>query len=407
MELVFPRPLEPLFHKPKHIRHILIEGGRGGGKSHTVAEFLLIEALRAKKRILCAREIQKSISESVHHLLNEKINIRKYPYTVYANAFRGNNASDFSFCGVRDHTVSSIKSYEGVDIFWGEESQTFTKKSLDIVIPTIRKEGSYFIWTMNRFDDADPILEYMAGRDDVMFIKVNYPENPHCTEEIRKEAELCKKKNYDDYLHIWMGEAVKQGDNSIIRRDYVDQAMKRNVEPEGKVFIGVDVARFGDDTTVIYKRKGLKVIQAKEMQKKDTVVVANEASAMGDLEATYNVDDTGVGGGVSDNLVHKGHMVNMVNNGGVPMDKDKYPNVISEMWFMFADLLESQEIEIPDDRELMQQLTMRRYKFDTKGRRCVESKDDFKKRYGHSPDKADALLLCFYQNVGSIDFMFL
>jgi hypothetical protein len=96
----------------------------------------------------------------------------------------------------------------------------------------------------------------------------------------------------------------------------------------------------------------------------------------------------------------------MINFGGSAKDKDKYPNTISEMWFEFKELIDKEEIQIPDDRELLQQLTSRRYTFDTRGRRIVESKDDFKKRYGKSPDKADALLLCFYNNYSTIGISF-
>ena len=408
MQLVFPKKLEPLFHRPKEIRHILIEGGRGGGKSHTVAEFLLLEGLRRPIRVLCGREIQKSISESVHTLLRDKIDKYAYPYIVTEKSIKSKNGSEFVFVGLKDHTVNSIKSYEGIDIFWGEESQSFSKRSLDILIPTIRGEGSYFIWTMNRFEEADPIFERLIHkkRQDVLHLSIQYFENKKCPQELIDEAEICKQTSPEDYAHIWLGEPLSQSSKAILNRNSVLQAMQRNIEAVGQIEVGVDVARFGDDTTQFYKRKGLKVIGDKSYKGLDTFEVANEADAFSEEAQTIKVDDTGVGGGVSDNLIHKNRPVQMINFGGSAKDKDKYPNTISEMWFEFKELIDKEEIQIPDDRELLQQLTSRRYTFDTRGRRIVESKDDFKKRYGKSPDKADALLLCFYNNYSTIGIAF-
>jgi len=408
MQLVFPKKLEPLFHRPNDIRHILLEGGRGGGKSHTVAEFLLLEGLRRPIRVLCGREIQKSISESVHTLLRDKIDKYAYPYIVTEKSIKSSNGSEFIFVGLKDHTVNSIKSYEGIDIFWGEEAQTFSKRSLDILIPTIRGEGSYFIWTMNRFEEADPIFERLIHkkRKDVMHLSIQYFENKKCPQELIDEAEICKQTSPEDYAHIWLGEPLSQSSKAILNRNSVLQAMQRNIEAVGQIEVGVDVARFGDDTTQFYKRKGLKTIEEKSFKGMDTFDVANEADAFSQDAQTIKVDDTGVGGGVSDNLIHKNRPVQMINFGGSAKDKDKYPNTISEMWFEFRELIEKEEIQLPDDRELLQQLTSRRYTFDTRGRRIVESKDEFKKRYGKSPDKADALLLCFYNNYSTIGISF-
>ncbi len=399
MDLIFPKPLEPIFHKENRKRHNLLEGGRGGAKSHTVADMLLIEGLKQPLRILCGREVQKSISESVHTLLSDKVRDRSYPYRVTQKTITNAIGTEFLFCGLKDHTVNSIKSYEGVNIFWGEEAQAFSKRSLDVLIPTIRKEGSYFVWTMNRFEEADPIYDLLIHkkRKDVLHIKINYTENPHCPQELKDEAEICKESNEDDYIHIWLGEPMAQGDRCILSRVKVKAAMERTIEAEGQIECGIDVARFGADSTMLYRRKGLKVVEEKQLYKADTVEVTNEAIVfMGDECQVTKVDDTGVGGGVSDQLISKGKPVEMINFGGSAKDKDKYPNTISEMWFEFRDMLD--EIEIPNDRELLQQLTSRQYKFDNKGRRMVESKEDFKKRYGKSPDKADALLLCYYNS---------
>ncbi|HKM07895.1 MAG TPA: hypothetical protein VJ869_13015, partial [Sphaerochaeta sp.] len=176
-------------------------------------------------------------------------------------------------------------------------------------------------------------------------------------------------------------------------------AMSRTVEPVGMIQVGCDVARFGDDFTVLYKRKGLKVIDRKRFSKQDTMATAYECWDMAgrDPSVPIVVDDTGVGGGVSDRLRELGAKVIAVNFGGSPSDSDKYTSIADELWFNFP----VDEVDIPDDNELMQQLSSRQYTYDNKGRRKIESKQTYKDRCGHSPDDADSLLLCFFSGTGT------
>ncbi|HCG0247565.1 TPA: phage terminase large subunit, partial [Pseudomonas aeruginosa] len=118
-----------------------MRGGRGGGKSHGVAQVLLDMGARKPLRILCAREIQKSMRDSVHRLLRDyivKLGLTEF-YEVLDTEIRGRNGTLFLFSGLQGHTVDSIKSFEGVDIVWVEEAQGVCKKSWDVLIPTIRK----------------------------------------------------------------------------------------------------------------------------------------------------------------------------------------------------------------------------------------------------------------------------
>jgi hypothetical protein len=108
------------------------------------------------------------------------------------------------------------------------------------------------------------------------------------------------------------------------------------------------------------------------------------------------VDDTGVGGGVTDILRTYGAKVVPINFGSAPTDKDKYVNFADQLWFDFAEKIN--EVSIPDDQKLMEELSGRLYGYDNRSRKKIESKEDFRKRYGRSPDRADALLLCFCTN---------
>ncbi len=136
----FPKKLQCLFQPA---RYKFIRGGRGSGKSWGVARALLIRGAEKPTRILCTREIQKSIKQSVHQLLRDQVAALGLDafYEVLETEIRGKNGTRILFAGLSDMTADSIKSFEGVDIVWIEEAQTITKRSLNILIPTIRRAG--------------------------------------------------------------------------------------------------------------------------------------------------------------------------------------------------------------------------------------------------------------------------
>ena len=136
-----PDKLLPLF-QPK--RYKILHGGRGSGKSWSVARALIALGATKPISVLCARETQKSIQESVHRLLKDQIELLNLQgvYTVQETKIIGNNGTEFTFAGIRQQGVVNLKSYEGTDICWVEEAQVVSKRSWDILIPTIRKPGS-------------------------------------------------------------------------------------------------------------------------------------------------------------------------------------------------------------------------------------------------------------------------
>lgn len=383
-------------------REAVVEGGRFSLKSHTVARIALIRAMQRRYRVLCGREFQNSINESVHQLLADLIEYYQLSMFEVTNASIVNrmNGSDFIFKGVR-HNAQSIKSIEGVDLFWGEESQTFSKESIDIITPTVRKPGSQIIWTMNRLNELDPVYESRIVKQmpGVLHIKANYDvadKYGMLPAEIKAEIEHDKATNPAIYTHKWLGQPMSQLDNAILGRDAVLKAMQRQVDDEGAIEIGADIARMGDDRTVLTKRKGLKLVETKTYTKLRTTEVCDKLEAFAGYDKTVliKVDDTGVGGGVTDEMLKRGYNVMAINFGSKPDDPDKYPNLISEAWFYLASIIDT--IQLDMDSDLLMELSSRLWKMDSKGRRGVESKDDYKKRGYRSPDKADALILCFY-----------
>lgn len=390
------------FKKPARIK--VCYGGRGAGaKSWSIASLLVQRAHREKTLVLCTREIQLSLEESVYRLIMQTVDRLHYPGWTITKEYIGSPVgSKFYFRGLKDmRAAAQIKGYEGVDIAWVEEGATVSMDSLDLLVPTIRKAGSEIWISFNREEEMDPVYERFirTPREDsiVVWLEPGGKDNPWWTAELQKEMDEDYKRDPDQAEHIWGGQPRKQGQKAIMSRAAIRGAMDRDIEAEGAYEIGVDVARFGDDLTVMYKRHGLKVIDKREFAGQDTQRTAMEAWDLAgrDESVHIKVDDTGVGGGVTDRLNELGAHVIPVNNGGSPHDKDMYASVADEMWFDFP----VNEADIPDDPVLMQELAGRQYDYDTKGRRKIEPKKEFKKRIGRSPDRADALLLTFYNAV--------
>lgn len=191
-------------------RYKIVFGGRGSAKSHSFAQALLALGAAQKLRILCAREIQRSIENSVHALLKDyiqKLGLQSF-YQVLETEIIGGNGTQFIFSGLAQHTVDSIKSYEGVDVVWVEEGQTVSKRSWDILIPTIRAPGSEIWVSFNPdLEKDDTYARFVKNRPPrSVVVKMNYTDNPWFPRELEEERAYCERTNPDDYANIWLGE---------------------------------------------------------------------------------------------------------------------------------------------------------------------------------------------------------
>jgi phage terminase large subunit len=296
--------------------------------------------------------------------------------------------------------ADQIKSLESFDLFWIEEAQGVSEHSLDILLPTLRKPGSELWASMNPEEERDPIIARLWN-DDRQSILVDLEpgkiDNPWWTAELQIEMEADFKRDPDLAEHIWNGAPRVQGSRSVMSRKAIRAAMDRELplDTSAEVEIGVDVARFGDDQTVLVKRQGKKVIAFDKYSGMDTQETARRVWDMAnrDENVKIKVDDDGVGGGVTDKLKDLGAYVVPVHNGSPAWDRERFTTCADEQWFN----LPIDEIDIPDDNDLMAELSGRQYQYTNKDQKKIESKADFKKRYGHSPDSADALLLAFYE----------
>ena len=187
-------------------------GGRGGAKSRSFAAALLIIGRTRTIRVLCAREIQNSIRDSVKRLLDDEIARCGFGdfYTSTDQEVRGANGSLFLFAGLRTNPAR-IKSYEGLTHCWIEEAETISQKSLDLLIPTMRTEGSEIWMSFNPDRVNSPVWEiFVLGPPppDSLICKVTWRDNPWFPDVLRKEMEHCKATDPDKYAHVWDGEPV-------------------------------------------------------------------------------------------------------------------------------------------------------------------------------------------------------
>ena len=217
IEAWFPEKLKFLFHPA---RYKVVRGGRGSGKSWGFARALLIMAAQKPLRVLCTREIQKSIQQSVHQLLRDQIEALQLgsQYQVLQTEIRGKNGSQFFFSGLSDQTAESLKSFEGVDIVWCEEAQAISRRSWDILIPTIRKNGSEIWVSFNPQLESDETYRRFVSNPppDCVSIEMNHADNrrfPSVLETERAHAEATMRP--EDYAHIWEGKCKPAVEGAI------------------------------------------------------------------------------------------------------------------------------------------------------------------------------------------------
>ncbi|WP_283149001.1 PBSX family phage terminase large subunit [Silvimonas soli] len=252
INLEFAPKFAPLF-KPK--RYKVFHGGRGGAKSWEIARALVLLASCKKLRILCAREVQNTIKDSVHKLLKDQIeSLGLLPwFTITDTSIKSTTGSEFIFKGLR-YDVQGVKSTEGIDICWVEEAQTVSADSWEVLIPTIRKEGSEIWISFNPKEEVDPTYQrfVLNPPDDSVVVEVNYCDNPWFPEVLRKEMEYCKRVDFDAYEHIWLGKPRKISAAVIFSGRYRVDAFPDDLWIKAeRLFFGADFGFAQDPSTLI------------------------------------------------------------------------------------------------------------------------------------------------------------
>lgn len=252
MRIKFPGKFEPLF-KPSRYKDF--HGGRGSGKSVNVARALVLQAYENKKRILCCREIQNTIRDSVHKLIADQIEIMGLSpwFEVTQSAIRGLNGSEFIFKGLR-FDPQGIKSTEGIDLCWIEEAQTVSENSWSILIPTIRKEGSEIWLTWNPLEETSPTYQRFieSPPPDCISVEVNYYDNPYFPDVLRQEMEWLKQKDFAAYEHVWLGKPLTITDAVIFKGHYTVESFPDDLwKKADRLFYGADFGFANDPSTLV------------------------------------------------------------------------------------------------------------------------------------------------------------
>lgn len=395
----FPKKLRFLFEPH---RYKVAHGGRGGAKSWGFARALLIMAYQKPMRVMCAREFQNSIQESVHRLLSEQIvelGLQAH-YEVLQSAIRGKNGSEFVFVGIKTDP-SKVKSAEGFDVCWVEEAEKTSDDSWKILIPTIRKPGSEIWVSFNPHLMTDATYQRFVVNPppEAMVVQVNWRDNPWFPEVLDLERRHLQESDPDAYLHVWEGQCLQVGDNQMIGMEEAYAATNRHYLITDYEFapkiLGVDVARYGGDRSVIFPRQGLVAFKPKIFQGINNMDFAGQvAQAIDKWKADAVFVDAGRGEGVIDRLRQMGYNPIEVNFGGRPTDI-KYANKRAEMWDTLAKWIKTQGA-IPNMPDLIADLAAPTYIFsNATSKFAVESKETMKSRGCKSPDLADALALTF------------
>ena len=250
VEVEFPAAFKPL---TQPARYKGAYGGRGSGKSHFFAGLAVLRmASEPGLRVVCVREVQRSIADSVKQLLEDKIaafGLEGF-FTITEAEIAGANGSRCVFRGMQNHTAASIKSLEGFDVAWVEEAQTISQKSLELLTPTIRKQGSelWFSWNPESADDPVDVLLRQNAPDDAVVLKVNWDDNPWFPDELRADMERDKRRDPDKFAHVWEGEYRGLSEARVFRNWRVGE-----IEPPDNVvwFYGADWGFANDETAAL------------------------------------------------------------------------------------------------------------------------------------------------------------
>jgi hypothetical protein len=229
---LLPARLRCLFARS---RYKIIYGGRGAAKSWSVARALLLLGKAKPLRILCAREFQNSLAESVHRLLAEQIEELHLSgfYSVQKAVITGGNGTTFVFAGLR-HNISKIKSFEGADVVWIEEAQTVSKHSFDVLIPTIRKPGSEIWLTFNPdLEEDDAWRRFVVWPMPGSIVQsMNWRDNPWFSDELRAEKDHLQLRDLDAYDNIWEGHCRSHVNGALWTKAIFDANRERRSESE-------------------------------------------------------------------------------------------------------------------------------------------------------------------------------
>lgn len=241
LHLQAARWTQPLWESDK--RYLGAKGGRASGKSHFFAEravdMLLCES---DARIVCIREIQRSLKFSAKQLIEDKIKEMQieHLFDIQLTEIRRREGSGLIiFQGMQDHTADSIKSLEGFDVAWCEEAQSLSARSIELLDPTMRKENAQLWFSWNPRNEDDAVETLFRDNDRATLVHVNYLDNPFCPKPMKELAQSALERDPDRYNHVWLGDFERVSDTQVFHGKWkVDEFVP--MKDWGGPYLGVD-----------------------------------------------------------------------------------------------------------------------------------------------------------------------
>lgn len=422
-------------------RYRVLYGGRSSGKSWDTAGFLIALSQMTKIRVLCTRQFQARITDSVYSLLKiqiERFNLQSKFRVLENKIICTTTGSEFLFYGLW-RSIDEIKSLESIDIAWHEEAALMTESQWNVINPTIRKEGSQHFFVFNPQLATDFVWKkFIVNKPKGAIVrKINYDENPFLSKTMLDVIEAAKTEDEDDFNHVYLGEPKDTSDEAIIQRKHIiaalDAHIKLGIEIAGKNKIGFDVADAGEDMCATVSFSGSLVTGIDTWKAKEDELLkscsrvyarAREESAM----IVYDAIGVGASAGAKFNELNQQTTQSPIAHqkffaGGSPAKPDRFykqtkiknrdffANIKAQAWWITSDRLmntynavvNGQEFSqdellfidstIPNLEQLINELTTPKRDYDLAGRVKVESKKDLAKRDIKSPNIADAFVM--------------
>ncbi len=412
--LPMPPKLRPIFKGESRYR--CAYGGRGSGKSHTFALMLAVRGLYQPLRILCAREIQDSIKESVLKDIVraiESISWLRSHYEIGESYIRGKNGTEFIFKGLW-RNFTAIKSMSGINICWVEEAEYVSQESWDILRPTIREKGSEIWATWNPEDEQSSTRSQFVLHPPqrIRITEINWRDNPFFSDELEEERVHCQEVMPERYDHIWEGQCIdtENSPQSIVPRTYFDAARAKydndpNYWEQYKLRYppryGLDVGDGGDAHALAeWHGNLLTFTEEKEglgdMEDVDRAADWLESYLKGNGGAIGLVDQIGVGAGALSKLIRKGYGVGPFRWGNRANEPLNYLNQKAEQFWALREAMREGKIAIAPlgkyEDDLRKELAGIYYQQDSKGAIRIEPKEMTRARLKKSPNLADAVV---------------
>lgn len=245
---IFDQLFEPARYKGVH-------GGRGSAKSWSFGTLALDDCKKHKGlRIVCIREVQKSLEQSVKRLLEDLIqhfDLGK-EFRILNTHIETPGGGIIIFQGMQNHTAESIKSLEGYDRAWVEEAQSLSERSLTLLRPTIRKPDSELWFSWNPEHKSDPIDQFLrngnAPPDSIIF-EATYRDNPYLPDVLVKEMEYDRGRDADKYAHVWLGHYVQHSEARVFK----NVSVREFTTPADAAFLFGGDWGFANDPTVLLR----------------------------------------------------------------------------------------------------------------------------------------------------------